>query len=110
MRKNGKNIFQLILISIGILIIICIILASILTRDNNENVKIQTDIIHPQTNTATEKSLDEFIHLELTYLGSAKVKQNDVFMWDTEVCSTYPDALTRKEYTYSYRLFSSKED
>ena len=53
---------------------------------------------------------NEFLQVELNYIGSAKVKRSDVFMWDTEVCSTYPDALTRKEYTYSYRLFSSKED
>lgn len=94
----------------ALLIIISIILISILTIGKVENDEIPTNIIQPQADAVTTNPPDEFMQLELTYLGSAKVKNNDVFMWDEEECATYEDALSSKEYTYSYRLFSSKED
>lgn len=106
MRGERRNLRGLI--GFGILIIVCIILATILNRDDIKNAEIQTIPMYPLADM-TERS-DEFIQLELIYLGSAKIRQKDAFMWDEEECATYEDALSRKEYTYSYRLFSSEED
>lgn len=53
---------------------------------------------------------DEFLELELTYLGSAKVKENSTLLKEEQECAVHADITKDYTYTYSYRLFSSKEE
>lgn len=58
----------------------------------------------------SENENDEFIELELTYLVSAKVKDSSTLIKGEQECAVYKDVAKDYVYTYSYRLFSSKEE
>lgn len=58
----------------------------------------------------TENIPDECFELELTYLGSAKVKENSTLLKEEQECAVHTDITKDYTYTYSYRLFSSKEE
>lgn len=94
----------------------------VLNAVGEENGNIGDNFFHPfyelriphenkkEMQTITENIPDEFLELEMVYLGSAKVKEKSTLLKEEQECAVHTDITKDYMYTYSYRLFSSKEE
>lgn len=75
-----------------------------------QSINTPNNVGEEEVKITAENIPDEFLELELTYLGSAKVKENSTLLKEEQECAVHADITKDYTYTYSYRLFSSKEE
>lgn len=107
-RQLRSKIKKYILVGFILVGIIGVIFFTILKKAFSEQRK--NNVSEEKMEIISGNANDEFIELELTYLGSAKVKDRSMLLKGEQECTVYKDIAKDYAYTYSYRLFSSKEE
>ena len=75
-----------------------------------QSINTPNNVGEEEVKITAENIPDEFLELELTYLGSAKVKENSTLLKEEQECAVHADITKDYTYTYSYRLFSLKAE